>query len=190
MDLYNNAPLRYGLMGVIFLASLGIGFGVGKLVSPKGTGSEIIGDGGGGTVIAEKTVSDSVSTAEPVATDSVRSATPGKDNADDKATREKVAEGQDASLAKAAEKLSAAQFSGLMHSGDVSILGGKNPKVAKVVTIHVAGARSDDRRPDDIQAVRDKVSNGIWSGYTVSGVGYDGNGKINSVTVQPSYPEE
>lgn len=188
MDLYNNAPLRYGLMGVIFLASLGIGFGVGKLVSPKGTGSEIIGNGG--TVIAEKTVSDSVSTVEPSVTDSVRSATPDKDNAVDKATDEKVAEGQDASLAKAAEKLSAAQFSGLMHSGDVSILGGKNPKVAKVVTIHVAGARSDDRRPDDIQAVRDKVSNGIWSGYTVSGVGYDGNGKINSVTVQPSYPEE
>ena len=66
----------------------------------------------------------------------------------------------------------------LLNFGDMSILGGRNPQVAKSVSIHINGGGSTD-----IQSVRDKIKNEIWKSVSVTNVGHDNKGRINSVTI-------
>ena len=85
-------------------------------------------------------------------------------------------------------KMSASEFQSLLlNQRDVTLLGGRNPKVAKYVVVSVVGLATGERRPDDIQAVRDKIANGIWSSASVVSVSYDSNGKINAVTIRAIY---
>lgn len=85
-------------------------------------------------------------------------------------------------------KMSAGEFQPLLlNQNDNSLLGGKNPKVARVVNIRTQGLEEGDRAPGDILAVREKIANGIWASARVIGVGYDNSGRINSVTIQPVY---
>ena len=90
----------------------------------------------------------------------------------------------------AQDVMSSSEFQALLlNPNDYSILGGKNPKVARSVSIRVQGLK-DDRAPGDIQSVRDKIANGIWQSARVANVGYDNSGRINSVVLQPIYPSE
>lgn len=86
-------------------------------------------------------------------------------------------------------KMSAAEFQNLIVGGDNSILGGKNPKVAKTIQFSVDGLREGDRRPQDVVGIREKVGNGIWTSFRVSTVGYDSQGKIDSAVIVPNYPD-
>lgn len=86
-------------------------------------------------------------------------------------------------------KMSASQFQSLLLShSDNSLLGGRNPKVAKSIYIRVQGMHDDENiRPDDVQGVRDKIRFGIWKSAIVISVGYDNQNKINSAVIQPVY---
>ena len=75
----------------------------------------------------------------------------------------------------------------LLNQNDNSLLGGKNPKVARTVIIRAQGLEEGERAPGDILAVREKIANGIWTSARVVSVGYDNSGRINSVTIQPVY---
>ena len=75
----------------------------------------------------------------------------------------------------------------LLNLNDNSLLGGKNPKVAKNVGLTVRGMHDDEPTPGDIQAVRDKISNRIWVSARVISVGHDEKGRINSAVIQPVY---
>lgn len=86
-------------------------------------------------------------------------------------------------------KMSAAEFQSLIAGGDNSILGGKNPKVSKSISFSVSGLREGERRPQDVVGIREKVGNGVWASFTVSSVGYDAQGKINSAIIVPHYPD-
>ena len=92
---------------------------------------------------------------------------------------------------KPIELMSSSEFQSLLlNQNDNSLLGGKHPKVAKVVTLSFEGMRDNDRKPGDILAVREKIAYGIWSSAKVLRVGYDENGKINSARIQPIYNNE
>ncbi|MBO4673398.1 MAG: hypothetical protein J5616_03515 [Bacteroidaceae bacterium] len=85
-------------------------------------------------------------------------------------------------------KMSAGEFQSLLlNQNDNSLLGGKNPKVARTVIIRAQGLEEGERAPGDILAVREKIANGIWTSARVVSVGYDNSGRINSVTIQPVY---
>lgn len=86
-------------------------------------------------------------------------------------------------------RMSAAEFQMLISGGDNSILGGKNPKVAKTISFSVSGLREGDRHPQDIVGIRAKVGNGIWTSFSVHSVGYDSQGRINSAVIVPNYPD-
>jgi len=89
-----------------------------------------------------------------------------------------------------ANRMSAAEFQSLIVNGDPSILGGKNPKVAKNISFSFSGIKPDDKKPGDIVSIRDKINYDKWTGITVSGLGYDAQGRINRATITPHYPEE
>ena len=87
-----------------------------------------------------------------------------------------------------ADLMTASEFQALLlNQNDNSLLGGKHPKVAKSVSLSFEGLHDDDKRPNDILAVREKISFGIWSSAKVLRVGYDENGRINSARIQPIY---
>jgi len=87
-----------------------------------------------------------------------------------------------------ANLMTASEFQSLLlNQNDNSLLGGKHPKVAKSVSLSFEGLHDDDKRPNDILAVREKISFGIWSSAKVLRVGYDENGRINSARIQPIY---
>ena len=87
------------------------------------------------------------------------------------------------------EKMSASEFQSLLlNQKDNSLLGGKNPKVAKYVALHCVGLNEGDFPANDIQHVREKIANGIWSTCIVNHVGYNERGQINSATIRPVYP--
>ena len=84
--------------------------------------------------------------------------------------------------------MSAGEFQSLLlNQNDNSLLGGKNPKVARTVVIRTQGMNEGEKAPGDILAVREKIANGIWTSARVVSVGYDNSGRINSVTIQPIY---
>lgn len=86
------------------------------------------------------------------------------------------------------EKMTAAQFQALLlNQNDNSLLGGKNPKIAKSVALSFTDLKEGEKRPNDILAVREKIAFGIWSSARVVRVGYDESGRINSATIQPVY---
>ncbi len=88
------------------------------------------------------------------------------------------------------EKMSASDFQTLLlNQNDNSLLGGKNPKVAKYVALHCVGLNEGDFPANDIQHVREKIANGIWSTCIVNNVGYNERGQINSATIRPVYPK-
>lgn len=75
----------------------------------------------------------------------------------------------------------------LLNHGDNSLLGGKNPKVSRNIYLTFEGLRDGDIKPEDILAVREKISYGIWGSAMVIRVGYDNTGKINSAKIKPIY---
>lgn len=86
------------------------------------------------------------------------------------------------------EKMSASQFQALLlNQNDNSLLGGKNPKIARNITLSFTGLQDGEKRPSDILAIREKIAFGIWSSARVLQVGYDDNGRINSARIQPVY---
>ena len=85
-------------------------------------------------------------------------------------------------------EMTAAQFQALLlNQNDNSLLGGKNPKIAKSVALSFTDLKEGEKRPNDILAVREKIAFGIWSSARVVRVGYDESGRINSATIQPVY---
>lgn len=85
-------------------------------------------------------------------------------------------------------KMSASEFQSLLlNQSDNSLLGGRNPKVALYVSLKCVGLREDDFPANDIQHVRDKIANGIWKSASVTSVGYNERGQINSATISPVY---
>ena len=89
---------------------------------------------------------------------------------------------------KPVETMSAGEFQALLlNQNDNSLLGGKNPKVAKSIAFSFEGLNDGDKRPGDILSVREKIAYGIWSSARVLRVGYDEKGRINSVKIQPVY---
>lgn len=92
---------------------------------------------------------------------------------------------------KAADRMSKSEFQSLLlRLKDTTLLGGKNPKVAKSVAIRTSGLRNGDRAPGDILAIRDKIANGIWQTANVIDVEYNDKDQICAITVQPVYPAE
>ena len=88
------------------------------------------------------------------------------------------------------QKMSAAEFQRLLlNQNDNSLLGGKNPRVARYVNITCVGLHEDDFPAGDIQHLRDKIANGIWRSAVVSSVGYNERGQINAATIRPVYDE-
>lgn len=87
------------------------------------------------------------------------------------------------------KKMTSSEFQRLLLSNDHSIMGGRNPKVAKNIKINVKGIRSGERHPDDILAIREKISYGTWRTALVRSVSYDQSGKVNEVTIEPVYPD-
>lgn len=84
--------------------------------------------------------------------------------------------------------MSAGEFQSLLlNQSDNSLLGGKNPKVARTVYIRTQGMNDGEKAPGDVLAVREKIANGIWTSARVLSVGYDQSGRINSATIQPVY---
>lgn len=88
-----------------------------------------------------------------------------------------------------ANKMTAAEFQRILASSDASILGGRNPKVAKSIHITCQGIRDGEKKPGDLVAVRQKVIMDQWISFTVVSVGYDSTGKINSAVIRPNYPD-
>lgn len=92
---------------------------------------------------------------------------------------------------KAADRMSKSEFQSLLlRLKDTTLLGGKNPKVAKSVAIRTSGLRNGDRAPGDILAIRDKIANGIWQTVNVTDVNYNDKDQISAITIQPVYPAE
>ena len=90
-----------------------------------------------------------------------------------------------------ASTMSAGEFQSLLlNQSDNSLLGGKNPKVARTVYIRTQGMNDGEKAPGDILSVREKIANGIWASANVVNVGYDQSGRINSVTIRPVYNNE
>lgn len=86
------------------------------------------------------------------------------------------------------EKMTAGQFQALLlNQNDNSLLGGKNPKIARSIMLSFVGLEEGEKRPNDILAVREKIAFGIWSSARVLQVGYDDSGRINSAIIQPVY---
>lgn len=86
------------------------------------------------------------------------------------------------------ERMTMGEFQSiLLNQNDNTLLGGKNPKVSRNIIIRTQGLEEGERVPEDILAVREKIANGIWSSARVVSVGYDDNGKINSVVLKPIY---
>lgn len=75
----------------------------------------------------------------------------------------------------------------LLNLSDNSVLGGKNPKVAKYVHLSFQNLRDGDAAPGDIQAVRDKIEFGQWTSARVVSVQYDNVGRVNSAVIRPVY---
>ncbi len=76
----------------------------------------------------------------------------------------------------------------LLTQTDVTLLGGKNPKVAKHIRFTIQNMHSDETiRPDDVLSIRAKIANDIWTSAKVISVDYDNNGLINAATVSPVY---
>lgn len=85
-------------------------------------------------------------------------------------------------------RMSVSEFQSLLlNQEDVSILGGKNPKVAKRISFKYNGIKEGERKPDDVLAIREKISMGVWSSAQVLSVGYDNQGRINSAVIAPVY---
>lgn len=85
-------------------------------------------------------------------------------------------------------KMSVSEFQTLLlNQGDNSLLGGKNPKVARFVSLKCVGLNDDDFPANDIQHVRDKIANGIWKSASVTSVGYNEQGQITSAIIRPIY---
>ncbi|MCF0126497.1 MAG: hypothetical protein HUJ68_12240 [Clostridia bacterium] len=92
-------------------------------------------------------------------------------------------------ISQSNNKMTASDFQRLLiDQNDNSLLGGRNPYVAKKVTIIVNSIRDGEKKPQDILDVRDKIANGIWTTTYVQSVGYDAHGKVNSVVITPQYP--
>ena len=86
------------------------------------------------------------------------------------------------------ERMTKSEFQSLLlNQNDNTLLGGKNPKVSRNIIIRPQGLEEGERAPGDILAVREKIANGIWTSARVVSVGYDDNGKINSVVIKPIY---
>ena len=88
------------------------------------------------------------------------------------------------------QKMSVGEFQSLLlNQSDNSLLGGKNPRVARYVKLTCLGLRDDDYAAGDIQHVRDKIANGIWKTAIVISVNYNERGQINAATIKPVYYE-
>lgn len=89
------------------------------------------------------------------------------------------------------EKMSKARFQTLLlNHKDVSLFGGNNPGVAKSIVFTFRNIHEGEKRPDDVLAIRDKISYGTWSSLRVLSVGYDTNNRINSAEIEPIYTKE
>lgn len=116
--------------------------------------------------------------------------TPGKSLSEEISKLEKQISDIDAKEAAKVNRMSASDFQRLLlDQNDSSVLGGKNPKVARTVSITVKSLRDGDKKPGDILAVREKIANGIWTSASVSSVNYDSQGRVNSVVIIPNYPD-
>ena len=84
--------------------------------------------------------------------------------------------------------MSASEFGNLLIHGNV----GKNPRVARFVTIRTRGLREGDRPIDngDMMGVYIKIDNEKWESIRVISVGYDDLNRINSVVIEPIYPKD
>lgn len=88
------------------------------------------------------------------------------------------------------QKMSVGQFQSLLlNQNDNSLLGGKNPRVARYVKLTCVGLNEGDYAAGDIQHVRDKIANGIWKTAVVLSVNYNERGQINAATIKPVYYE-
>lgn len=88
------------------------------------------------------------------------------------------------------QKMSVRDFQRLLlNQNDNSLLGGKNPRVARYVRFTCVGLHEGDYPAEDVQHVRDKIANDIWKSAVVTNVGYNERGQINSATITPVYYE-
>ena len=85
-------------------------------------------------------------------------------------------------------KMTASEFQSLLlNQNDNTLLGGRNPKVSRYVALKCTGLREDDFPANDILHVREKIANGIWKSASVTSIGYNEQGLINSATISPIY---
>lgn len=84
------------------------------------------------------------------------------------------------------KSITSAELKSLILSGNTS-----DPRISKSLNIKVFGLK-DDRKPDDLQMIYDKVANGIWTSFKIfdESTEYDSRGRVSSITIQPVYPEE
>lgn len=82
-------------------------------------------------------------------------------------------------------RMNEAEFKKLLIEGNAV----GNPGVAKVVTINTLELNEGEKPigHGDLQAIYDKIENGIWKSVIVLKVGYDEFNRINQVTIKPDY---
>lgn len=85
-------------------------------------------------------------------------------------------------------KMSKGQFQALLlNLRESTLLGGRNPQVAKSISFTFSDIQDGENRPFDVQSIRDKISFGVWKSAVVISVAYDEKNRINSAVVKPVY---
>lgn len=183
--------IKYILFSILFVVCVGAGYSVVTLM--KGNNSETIvevdhnnGEGLNDRPIA---ISDSVKSddqnQDSIIHPGVTTEPDPKPNSKPKSKLEPAP----------VQKMTTGEFQSLLlNLHDNSLIAGRNlkarhPKVAESVSLSFEGMREGERRPTDIQEVRDKIANEQWESARVVSLGYDANGHVNAASIKPIYPE-
>lgn len=86
------------------------------------------------------------------------------------------------------KKMSAAELESLLLNSPYSVM--DHPQINSKCSIKCTNLKSGDPRPESLTAITQRISMGTWVGLTVTGVGYDDIGRINSVSIVAKYSEE
>ena len=86
------------------------------------------------------------------------------------------------------KKMSAAELESLLLNSPYSVM--DHPQINSKCSIKCTNLKSGDPRPESLTAITQRISMGTWVGLTVTGVGYDDLGRINSVSIVAKYSEE
>ena len=86
------------------------------------------------------------------------------------------------------KRMSAAELESLLLNNPYSVM--EHPQINNKCSIKCSNLKSGDPRPESLTAITQRISMGTWVGLSVTGVGYDDTGRINSVSIVAKYSEE